>query len=413
MKKFLFCIIATILAWAPYTSYAGVARLVADTKSGLILVAENDQEPKYPASLTKVMTLYITFWALENKLIQMDDLLPISKNAEKQPRSKLYLKAGTTMTVYEAIMALIIKSANDAAVVLAEALANSESEFADIMTQTARQLGLTHTTFKNASGLHHPEQQTTARDMAVLTIALINHYPQYYALFSTPFFEYNGKRYYSHNNILKNYDGAEGLKTGFISAGGYSIISTAQKEGTRLVTVVLGHDSVNLRDKTAMRLLDTGFEKVRHRDKYFARLAKKGQNPLEKNALVPKAHLEYRFAAIQERLNETKRLADRFRKNQTLAPELAGMPVVEVGIAQGDGSWGIQVGAFHHETIARETAERVLSLLDNTNKHIKTPRFEQFFRSRIFGFTSSRDANIACQKLKSRKIQCFPVGPDY
>lgn len=414
MKKIGFVLIVLTFLFNSSNGQAGIARLVADTKSGLILSAQNENEPKYPASLTKVMTLYITFWALENKLIQMHDILPISKNAEKQPRSKLYLKAGNTITVYEAIMALIIKSANDAAVVLAEALAPSEAEFADIMTQTAHQLGLKNTTFKNASGLHHPDQKTTARDMAVLTIALINHYPQYYALFSTPFFEYNNRQYHSHNNVMKIYDGAEGLKTGFISAGGYSIISTAQKDGNRLVTVVLGHESVKKRDNVAIKMLDTGFERIQHQDQYFSKFIKKmGQNPLNKKAMIPQARLEYRFSEIQKHLTETKRLADRFRKNQTLSPELKGMPVVEVGLAQGDGSWGIQVGAFHKETVAKEMANRVLSLIGDSNKHIKTPRFEDLFRSRIFGFTSPHEAKNICKILKNQKIQCFPVGPDY
>lgn len=414
MKKFGFVLIIFTFLCNSSTVQAGIARLVADTKSGLILEAQNENELKYPASLTKVMTLYITFWALENKLIQMHDILPISKNAEKQPRSKLYLKAGNTITVYEAIMALIIKSANDAAVVLAEALAPSEDEFAEIMTQTAHQLGLKSTTFKNASGLHHPDQKTTARDMAVLTIALINHYPQYYALFSTPFFEYNNRQYHSHNNVMKIYNGAEGLKTGFISAGGYSIISTAQKDGNRLVTVVLGHESVKKRDKVAVKMLDTGFEKIQHQNRYFSDFTKKtGKNPLNKKAIIPQARLEHRFASIQERLNETKRLADRLRKNKTLPPKLKGMPVIEVGIAQGDGSWGIQVGAFRKETIAKETANRVLSMIGQSNMHIKTPRFEDLFRSRIFGFTSVHEAKTACNILKSKKIQCFPVGPTY
>lgn len=410
MRFFLIGLMISILM--PTAGYASVARLVADTQSGLILSAENDLELKYPASLTKVMTLYLTFWALENKLMTMQDRLPISEHAAAQPRSKLYLKAGGTMSVYEAIMALIIKSANDAAVVLAEALAPSEPEFAEIMTQTARQLGLRDTIFKNASGLHHKEQVTTARDMAVMTIALINHYPQYYALFSTPFFDYNGRRYYSHNDVLREYEGAEGLKTGFISAGGYSIISTAKKGDARLVTVVLGQDSVRSRNKEAIRMLDVGFERISHPEDYFT---KAGQgNPLERQALIPQVHLEERFEAVQKHLDETRRLADLCLQNEQ--KNKAREPVLvqnKSDIAQGDSSWGIQVGAFAKEKTALNTAHKALTFLKAEGKKIKTPRFEQFFRSRIFGFVSSKEASNACRQLKNKNIQCFPVGPDY
>ena len=155
------------------TAKAAPSTLIADVQSGYILQAQNADAKQYPASLTKIMTLYITFDALEKGLLKMDDLIPVSKHAARQPPSKLGVKAGSVMTVREAVLALIVKSANDVAVVLAEALAPSEEEFAEMMTAFAKDLGLTHTQFKNASGLHHPEQWTTAKDMAVLSIAMI------------------------------------------------------------------------------------------------------------------------------------------------------------------------------------------------------------------------------------------------
>ncbi len=383
---------------------ADVCALVADTKSGLVLAAKDADVPAHPASLTKVMTLYLTFWALEHKLLAMDDRLPISKTAASRPKSKLYLKAGGSMSVYEAIMALIIKSANDAAVVLAEALAPSESAFAEIMTETGRQLGLKHTVFKNASGLHHPDQVTCAQDMAVLTIALINHFPQYYPLFSTEFFEYNGRRYYSHNHILKEYDGAEGLKTGFISAAGYNIITTAKKDKTRLVTVVLGQKSTRARDDEAIRLLDEGFYKVLNKNTFFKRFERPGlPHPLERRALVPQPKLEERFAVFQEHLDAAKKQAREAFKNDRFVRQASSETP----------KWGIQVGAFNTKSLALENARRALSLLDEKKKEIATPRFETFFRSRIFGFQSSREASAACRRLKDNRIDCFMVGPVY
>lgn len=179
MKKLIFLLIGILLA---LPAWAVPSTLVADVQSGYVLHAKNADRLQYPASLTKVMTLYITFDALEKGLISMDDLLPVSKHAARQPKSKLYLKEGSVISVRDAILALIVKSANDAAVVLAEGLAPSEEEFAQMMTRFAKDLGLTDTTFKNASGLHNPEQVTSAKDMAILAIAMINHFPQYYPL---------------------------------------------------------------------------------------------------------------------------------------------------------------------------------------------------------------------------------------
>jgi D-alanyl-D-alanine carboxypeptidase len=390
-------------------SAGSVSALVADTKSGLILAASNADDPKHPASLTKVMTLYLTFWALDHDLVSLEDRLPISEKAARQPKSKLYLKAGDTMSVYEAMMALIIKSANDAAVVLAESLAGSEEEFAEIMTETATKLGLKKTVFKNASGLHHPEQVTTAKDMAVLTIALINHYPDYYALFSTPFFEYKGKKYYSHNEVLKNYDGAEGLKTGFITAAGYNIISTAKRDDSRLVTVVIGEDSTRARDKGAMEMLDEGFYRAANCGEFFY-FKETDVSPLDRQAFIPAPVLDERFETIKTQLEASGKLALAYQKNQVPISVMNEVPQTNE-IAQGDASWGIQVGAYHKENLARLKAEEALGVIRSGDKKIVTPRYKEFFRSRIFGFKNSREAMRACQTLKQNNCDCFAVGP--
>ncbi len=279
----------------PLASQASVSTLVADTKSGLILASKNATEQQYPASLTKVMTLYMTFSAIERGILKMEDRLPVSLKAAKQPRSKLYVRPGQTISVKDAIMALIIKSANDVAVVLAEALAPSEEEFARMMTKTARNLGLKETTFKNASGLHNPDQVTTAQDMAILTMAMIHHFPKYYKLFSKKSFTYNGRVYRSHNHVQKRYAGAEGLKTGYISAVGYNIISTAKRNDNRLVSVVIGGDTVAQRDRQAMRLLDNGFSKIKQQ--------KSTQKLLNKKALLEKPDLTSELKIMAKRLD--------------------------------------------------------------------------------------------------------------
>lgn len=389
---------------------AVVSTLIADTRSGFVLESQNASIQQPPASLTKLMTLYLTFSALDKGLLKMDDSLPISVQAAKQPRSNIGLKAGDTITVREAVMALIIKSANDVAVVVAEALAQDEGRFAELMTRTASGLGLKDTVFKNASGLHKEGQVSTARDMAVLTMALITHYPQYYALFSEQSFQYKGKTYYSHNNVLQQYEGAEGLKTGFVSAVGYNIISTAKQGDCRLVSVVIGEDNQNRRDLRAMRLLDKGFQQVAIQEKAQAEGRLKGAfNPLNRKAFIGRPpeeiFLPTMMTCIPQSQKKVKRLA--------LAPKLE-MPVrnvIDASIPQGDASWAIQVGAFEGQDKAWQIAKKALTLL-GINKEIKTPRAnERFFRSRIEGFGNKQEASNACRRLKDARWQCFEVAP--
>ncbi len=242
--------------------YDRTSSLLVESDSGRVLVSENATDKRYPASLTKMMTLYMAFDALERGEIKMDQLLPVSRKAARQPRSRMGLKAGTTISVENAIFAMISKSANDAAVVVAEALAGSEEQFADKMTRVARELGMKNTRFKNASGLHHKDQVTTAQDMVVLSKALIEHFPEYYKLFSVRGFRY-GRRYYgNHNLVARFYKGGDGLKTGYVDASGYHVVGSAKRNGKRLIGVILGRNSVRERDRHMFRLLDFGFREL-------------------------------------------------------------------------------------------------------------------------------------------------------
>ena len=391
------------------TARATVSSLVADTKSGFIMESHEATIPQPPASLTKLMTLYLLFGALDNGLLTMDDALPISRHAAEQPASKIGLVAGESMTVREAMMALIIKSANDAAVVVAEALAQDEDRFAELMTETAHSLGLNSTTFKNASGLHAAGQVSTARDMAVLTMALIAHYPQYYSLFSTPSFRYKGQVFNSHNTVLQQYEGAEGLKTGYVSAVGYNIISTAKQGDTRLVSVVIGEDSALKRDLRAMRLLDKGFHQTEVQKRAQASGQLKGAfNPLNRRAFIAKPPVQMFLPVMRAGVALSRnKLASRPKVEQPVV--VVHVPTTDV--EQGD-NWSIQVGAFEGQEKARQTAERAVSLLGLLGKEIATPRADnRFFRSRIRGF-SQQEANTACRRLKDASWQCFTVAPN-
>lgn len=238
------------------------AELVIDMDQGTVVHARNASELRHPASLTKMMTLYLTFEALEQKKFSLRTKLSASKHAASMPRSNLALKRGDRIRVDDAIRALVVKSANDVAVVLAEAIGGSEYRFAKKMTDKARALGMSRTTFKNASGLHDEDQVTTARDMAILGMALKKHYPQYYSYFKTREFTYNGKTIKGHNRVLKQYVGAEGMKTGYVRASGFNLVTSAKRSGHTLMAVVLGGETSRVRDARMMELLDQAYYRV-------------------------------------------------------------------------------------------------------------------------------------------------------
>lgn len=233
--------------------------IVVDHTSGAVLSEDGADLPHYPASLTKMMTLYLTFEALRAGRISTATRLPVSPEAARQPPSKLGLKPGTSIRVDDAIRALAVKSANDVARVLAEGLGGSEARFAQLMTYRARELGMTRTRFTNASGLPDELQRTTARDMAILSRRLITDFPEYYHYFGLPYFVWRGRTYHNHNRLLATYDGMDGLKTGYIRASGYNLAASAVRDGRRLVAVVLGGASSGERNREMARLLDEGF----------------------------------------------------------------------------------------------------------------------------------------------------------
>lgn len=237
--------------------------IVIDAQSGYVLSEKNPDKKLYPASLTKMMTLYLTFEAIEKGTLTKYQRIPVSANAQYQPPSKLGLEAGYSIRVEDGILALVTRSANDAAVVLGEAVGGSQSRFARLMTFKAQQLGMRNTRFANASGLHDPEQYSTPRDMAILSQALMRDFPRYYRYFSTPSFTYNGITSLNHNKLMATYPGMDGLKTGYVYASGYNLAASAVQNNKRLIGVVFGGRTSASRN-TAMRdLLDAGFERMK------------------------------------------------------------------------------------------------------------------------------------------------------
>jgi D-alanyl-D-alanine carboxypeptidase len=239
-----------------------LASLVIDADNGKVLQTENADVLHYPASLTKMMTLYLTFEALKKGTLTLNQSLPISEHAANQPQTNIALSEGEAIPVKDAILSIVVHSANDSAVVLGEALGGTESEFAEKMTRKAAVLGMKSTVFRNASGLPDPRQHTTARDMATLGLALKRDFPQYFPFFKAESFSYSGRTYVSHNHVMMRYDGVDGIKTGYIRAAGFNLVTSANHDGHHLVAVVLGGRTWRARDDKMIALLDRTFTQL-------------------------------------------------------------------------------------------------------------------------------------------------------
>jgi len=257
---------AIVMAAGPPSASARVqASIVVDAQTGKVLEAHNADSLCYPASLTKLMTLYITFQQLSAGKMTLSQELPVSSHAAAQAPTKLYLHPGERISVRSAILAITTRSANDAAVVLAEGVAGTELGFANLMNQRARQLGMDHTTFRNASGLPNRRQKTTARDMSKLALAILHDFPQYYPYFKARSFDFRGQTIEGHDHLLEQYPGVDGMKTGYTYASGFNIVTSAVRYDRRLLGVVMGGRTARSRDHLMMALLNRGFARVRVR----------------------------------------------------------------------------------------------------------------------------------------------------
>ena len=238
------------------------AAIVVDFETREVLFEKNADTKNYPASLTKIMTLYIIFDYIHKGKLNYEDEMHVSSIAASRSPSKLYLEQGSTIKVKDAINALIIKSANDVATVVSEKISGSEREFAKLMTKYARNLGMNSTTFKNASGLPNRAQLTTARDIYKLSHALIKNFPEEYKLFSQTSFKWKGKIYKTHNKLMINYNGADGIKTGYIKASGFQLAFSAVRKNKRVIGIYFGGDSSKQRNDRLKLYMDTAFKNL-------------------------------------------------------------------------------------------------------------------------------------------------------
>jgi D-alanyl-D-alanine carboxypeptidase len=373
--------------------------ILIDAGTGAVLSEMRPDMAFYPASLTKMMTLYLTFAALNEGRLSLDQPLPVSSHAAAQAPSKLWLKPGDAVPVQTLILALVTRSANDAAVVLAEALGGSEAGFAARMTETARRLGMSDTNFRNASGLPDPLQRTTARDLVRLSLALYQDFPREYAYFSTREFGFRGQTIRTHNHMLGSYEGADGIKTGFTRASGFNLAASAERNGHRLFGVVLGSPSWPTRDREMAALLDRGFAALG-----ATRMARADTVEPAPGRSKP-AGLVARVAAYAAPVG--KALA---------APETkpAIRPAVNTAPAQArDGDRTIQLGAFRARAAAARLAKTAAKLKPTQGKDIvvrKIPggRKGPLHAVQVSDFTD-KGARDACGALRKAKLACFVV----
>ncbi|MDA0701652.1 MAG: D-alanyl-D-alanine carboxypeptidase [Proteobacteria bacterium] len=411
-----------VLAFATFPSqaFAKYASIVVDADTGAVLHEENADTRNFPASLTKIMTLYMLFEAIDTGRIKLDQELPVSANAQKQEPSKLNLRKGQTIKARDAILALVTKSANDVAVVVAEAVGDSETRFARMMTVKALALGMKRTQFRNASGLPDDRQLSSARDMSILARALMRNFPRYYPYFLTEQFAYKGEIYGNHNGLLGTYDGVDGIKTGYIRASGFNLVASAERDGRRIIGVVFGGKTSAWRNKHMVGLLDDGFEKVTR----IARAAKPlletadYEPPLTKPVLNtakrPSSKVELALAPTKAPPPPPLAVTPKTVAPAAVLPAAVAPEAVALDVAVTE--WSIQVGAFRQFALAQAAVDRASSLaptlLEDAVVHIfpVQSRTGPLFRARLTGFDKGT-ASKACSLLMAKRMDCLAVPP--
>jgi D-alanyl-D-alanine carboxypeptidase len=348
--------------------------IVVDAATDNVLVSVSADELRHPASLTKMMTLYMVFEALRDRRITLDQLVPVSQHAASMSPSKLGLAPGVRITVQQAILGLVTLSANDAAAALGELLGGDEDRFAQMMTLRAHGLGMGRTVFRNASGLPDPQQVTTARDMATLARHLVRDFPNEYRWFSTPEFVWHGRTILNHDHMLQSYPGADGIKTGYVEASGHNLVTSAVRGDVRLIGVVFGAASNAQRDVHMTALLDHAFE----------RMDVPGSPP-----------------RVASRIPSIVAVAN-------AAPAAPAAPPHRV-VAR----WSVQVGAFASEAAARQAAAAARRTADDGEVRVEsaTVHGRTTWRALLTGLSQS-EAHQACAALLRHKMPCTPLRPE-
>ncbi len=451
------CIVAISQVFAAEEAQARYASIVIDAENGEVLRSRSADVRRYPASLTKMMTLYLLFEAIDDGKLSLGSKLKVSKRAAGQSPSKLGLRAGSTIRAEDAIKSLIVKSANDIAVVVAEALGGTEVEFARIMTRKAQELGMSRTTFRNASGLPNRKQRSTARDMAQLARALMRDFPDRYHYFDDQRFSYKGRVHRTPNKLLARYRGMDGIKTGYIRASGFNLVASAERDGRRVIAVVFGGKTPNSRNAHMANLLDLGFTRIAENDAKRGRVRYAGiprppagsglaapatrfkpatvmvaeaeppdlvvgaaappAEPIEIPPQAPRQAAEPVEVVSGPLPPPSKSVAETLAVVESVIatePPPAPAPAEKVAAATaGDGPWGIQLGSYESVTAAQIAMRRASARAPVLNDAATTltPRSDgrsTLYRARFLGLHKN-DADRACKKLRSAPMPCTVI----
>jgi D-alanyl-D-alanine carboxypeptidase len=374
------------------SAHAKYASFIINENTKRIYHNANADTRNYPASLTKIMTLYLVFDALKSKKISMNSKFKVSKRATRQPPSKLNLSAGSNITVKNAILALVTKSANDVATVIAENLGKSERNFARLMTRKAKKLGMTRTTFRNASGLPNRGQLSTARDMATLGIAIRKNHPKFFKLFKTKSFIYKGIKYTNHNNLLGSYSGTDGIKTGYTNASGFNLVASVERNGQRIIGVVFGGKKARSRDKHMVTLLNKYFKTSL--SKPLVRIAKPSELPKTRPKIV---------------------VAEKNIKNFKIPPKIINN-IIQNDVEE---DWFIQIGAFKNRLNAHKAARNARNIvpeqlgnlpasLSKITKSSTNNNLQYLWRVRFVELAENQ-ARSVCAELWTSGLSCIPL----
>ncbi len=424
---FSFCVAILSLST---TAQAGSAQLLLDARTGEVLASENADVLNHPASLTKMMSVYMVFDAIKAGKLSWDSPVPFSKHAASRPPTKLFVKAGDSITVREAVLAMIIRSANDASAAIGEKLGGSEEGFAALMTRKARSLGMMNTTFFNASGLPHPRQFTTARDMSTLGVALMRDFPKEYELFATKSFKFRGKTINGHNNLMYRYKGMDGIKTGYTNASGFNLVSAVEHDGRRVIGVVMGGRTAASRDKIMERLIDANIKKASTGQQLLVSRSTGAQMDLARlgdEVPVPVSR-QSALAAVQGLAGATGTATPGTASayapsSQAETADLVATPESRFAAVDPQQTASTPATSFERrwqvQIAAATSAQAAMDLLSQARQKVGGPlqgldtytemvtrNGITFYRARFTGFETKEAARAACDKLVRQRYDC-------
>ncbi|HEY4030263.1 MAG TPA: SPOR domain-containing protein [Caulobacteraceae bacterium] len=429
-----------------FTSQPKYAAIVVDAKTGEVLYEQNPDAHRYPASITKIMTMYLAFEALADHRLSFDDRLVISPHAAAQAPSKVGLRAGQSISVRDAMDAIAVLSANDMAVALAEKLGGTEAHFAELMTAKAKQLGMANTQYVNANGLPDNRQLTSARDISILSRAVLRDYPQYYSFFSTRQFTYLGRTTKNHNHLLGSMPGVDGIKTGFTNASGFNLAASAVRDDRRLIAVVMGGSSTAARDLHVEDLLDAGFTVIKKRELgQQTTIAQNLREPLPVGAVdrapteqgdgdeagvhivvdgkAGRVHQTFNAkaddasaACTMKRVRVHHKLVRRCiipASDTRLQSTSARTIKADVAKAETGGGWLVQLGAYKSPAQARAQLAKMTSKFSGALSASGGGRVDHSsgnYRVRFAGLSADQ-ASKACDTIKAQGQACMALRP--